>query len=305
MQERSEQYDVGVLVGRFQVNALHSGHIELLEHVCKRHDKTIIVLGLSPVTPSLTNPLDFESRKQMILDAFPNVLVLYVKDMHDDDLWSRQLDNLVRDHTLGHRQTAVLYGGRDSFIDHYTGTLPTIELMQSEFWSGTAVRKQIARSSSRASADFRAGVIWAMSAKYPTAFQTVDVAIMDEGKQRILLGRKPAEKQFRLIGGFSEPTSPSLEADVRKEVMEEAFVEISDPKYVGSMVVDDWRFRGESDKIKTALFEATYLFGHPTPGDDIEEVRWFDFPCKRADIVPAHVPVLGMLYLHYQKESMR
>jgi bifunctional NMN adenylyltransferase/nudix hydrolase len=303
MQEKTKQYDVGVLVGRFQVHELHEGHRKLLDYVAERHSKVVIVLGLAPVTPSLSNPLDFESRKQMLLEYLPQAIIVYIKDMFDDELWSRKLSALVVDVCVG-RQTAVLYGGRDSFIDHYKGPYDTIELMQSEFWSGSAVRKQIARSSARSSADFRAGAIWATSARHPTSFQTVDVAILSEDGQKVLLGRKPNEQQFRFPGGFAEPTSESLEGDARREVMEETAVEISEPQYVGSVLVNDWRFRGEADKIKTVLFKAKYIFGHPTPGDDLEEVRWFDLAgVSDGDLVPAHRPLMAMLWTNLNKKN--
>ena len=52
MQTRTEQYDVGVIVGRFQVPELHFAHRDLIESVMAKHGKTIIVLGLSPLCSS-------------------------------------------------------------------------------------------------------------------------------------------------------------------------------------------------------------------------------------------------------------
>lgn len=292
-----ETFDVGVLVGRFQVHELHAGHKELIEYVCGSHDKVVIFLGLSPLMVTLNNPLDFEARKQMILDAFPDVIVLYIKDMPGDDVWSRRLDEQIAD-VVSPSQSVMLYGGRDSFIDRYSGKYPTQELLQESFYSGRVQRRAIIGSRTKRSADFRAGVVWAAGSRYPTAYQTVDVAILDGRK--LLLGRKPNQAQFRFIGGFSDPRSPSLEADVRREVSEETGVSVDGIQYVGSVVVDDWRYRDEADCIKTALFTAQYTFGRPTPGDDIEEVRWFDLQGIRIehDIVPEHRPLMGMLRDH-------
>lgn len=305
MQPSLPQYDVGVIIGRFQVHELHQGHRDLIQHVCDQHEKVVIVLGLAPLPTSTNNPLDFESRKQMLLSEFPDVNVLYTKDQPDDSVWSRKLDEIVEDIKLP-GQSAVLYGGRDSFISHYDGKFPTQELVQAEHYSGTAVRKQIARSRTRASADFRAGVIWASTARYPTCYTTVDIGIFhDDG--RILLGRKPNEKLYRLIGGFADPRSPDYETDARREVAEEAGIEVGDVTYLGSRVVDDWRYRNEPDCIKTMLFKAKYIHGRPTPGDDIEEVRWFDLRGLRRnyDIVPTHRPLMDMLRAHNREESMR
>jgi bifunctional NMN adenylyltransferase/nudix hydrolase len=316
MQTAEPQFDVGVIVGRFQVHALHDGHRDLIQHVCEKHDKVIIVLGLSPLVVTSNNPLDFQSREQMIHEFFPDVIVAYIKDQPDDALWSKSLDGVIKD-LITPAQSVVLYGSRDSFIRHYSGKHQTRELVPEDasFYSGTAIRKMIARSSTRRTADFRAGVAWAASSRFPTAFQTVDVAILDHDNERLLLGRKPNERLYRFVGGFSDPRSDSLEHDARREVMEETGVSVEDIRYVGSTVVDDWRYRSEVDCIKTALFTAYYVHGPARAGDDIEEVKWFPFgwsfvnPDLDKQIVPEHVSLMKMLRAHIihhnPKESMR
>lgn len=299
MQHLVEKFDVGVIVGRFQVHELHAAHRAFINKVCDEHSKVVIFLGLSPLMLTKSNPLDFESRKQMILDEFPDVTVLYQKDVPDDRVWSKRLDGQVAD-LLTPSQTAVLYGGRDGFLAHYQGMFATRELVSENVLSGTAVRKKITSGSARANPDFRAGVVWASAAKYPTAYCTVDVAILDKPEgltEKMLLGRKPNERLFRFIGGFSDPRSPNLEADCRREVQEEANIAITDPQYVGSTLIDDWRYRNEDDKIKTTLFLASYFSGRPEPGDDIEEVRWFDLDTlNHGDLVAEHRPLIEMLF---------
>ena len=54
--------DVGVIVGRFQVNELHAAHRELIDTVIGNHKKVLIFLGLSPVRVTRHNPLDFTSK---------------------------------------------------------------------------------------------------------------------------------------------------------------------------------------------------------------------------------------------------
>lgn len=295
MQTALPQYDVGVIIGRFQVHELHEAHLDLIRHVCEQHDKVLILLGVSPLRLSTHNPLDFEARKQMILAEFPTITVLYVKDQPSDEVWSHKVDEMVADF-CGPSQTAVLYGSRDSFIAHYVGTLPTRELLPESVMSGSAIRKQIARSSARASADFRAGVIAASQGRFPTSFATVDVAILDPARG-ILLGRKSNERLYRFIGGFADPKSPSYEADARREVQEETGVSVDGLVYLGSTTIDDWRYRNEPDGIKTLFFAATYVAGRAAPADDIEEVRWFsrDDPTLESQIVPTHRPLLAML----------
>jgi bifunctional NMN adenylyltransferase/nudix hydrolase len=294
MQVRHEQYDVGVIVGRFQVPDLHDAHEQLIRHVCEAHDKVVIFLGLSPLLVTRENPLDFQARKQMILEKFPDVIVLYIEDRHSDELWSRRLDQAIATQVTP-AQSVVLYGGRDSFIAKYDGKYPTAELEQETYVSGSELRRSVARKSAEPTSDFRAGVVWAAYSRFPTVYTCVDVAVFNESYDKILLARKEDETQYRLIGGFSSPDSETFEDDARREVSEEAHIEIGDVKSLASFKIDDWRYRSEADKIKTILFSAKHLFGAPRPDDDIVEVRWFDLDelkIKR-DVMPNHQPLVA------------
>jgi bifunctional NMN adenylyltransferase/nudix hydrolase len=297
MKMKMESYDVGVIVGRFQVHELHEGHRELIQTVLDNHTKVVVFLGLANVPGTFNNPLDFEARKQMILETFPQVSVLYIKDMPDDAIWSARLDGMIHD-VVTPRQSAVLYGGRESFIARYHGQIPTRELESESYGhpSGTEIRRAIANEV-KASADFRRGVIWATSNRYPEPKATVDVAIWSEDETKLLLGRKPYEDKFRLIGGFATPESKNWESDAGRELSEEAGgMNVTPMKYVGSFKVDDWRYRGEIDKIKTTLFECRCLWGAPRAGDDIAEVRWFDKEKLRlSQVVPTHHEMLKVL----------
>lgn len=295
MRITGNEFDVGCVVGRFQTHELTEGHIELLKQVTSQHDKVIVLLGLSPLKVTIRNPLDFEARKQMILARFPDVNVLYVKDVPgNDEMWSRAVDRVIGD-IIGPNQSVMLYGSRDSFIPSYKGRFPTTELEPSSYISATEVRKKLARAP-RASADWRAGVCWAAANQFPTTMTTVDVAVFNEDGDKLLLARKDHEDRWRLIGGFSDPASPTFEADARREVMEEAHIDITEPEYIASHRVDDLRYRGEVNQIKTLLYRATIRSGRPTPDDDIVELRWFDISqLHDEDIVDAHRPLMALL----------
>lgn len=294
MQERSEEFDVGVIVGRFQTHELTDAHIQLIETVCKAHDKVIILLGLSPLMATTRNPLDFESRKQMILNHFPDVTIAYIKDVSDDSVWSSKLDEIVSDLTSP-TQSSVLYGGRDSFSTHYNGIHHVRNLESNTYISATEVRKRLRRSVSN-SPDFRHGVVWASMNRYPTSYTTVDVAVFNEDQTEILLARKSGESKYRLIGGFASPDSESFEDDARREVSEEAGIEIGDLKYIGSKLINDWRYRNEVDKIKTMLFTSKIVFGRPEPKDDIVELRWFNLiQLTDNNIVDEHIKLIQMV----------
>ena len=263
--------DVGIIVGRFQVNELHEAHIDLINSVIQKHDRVLLFLGNSIIRNTTSNPLDYRARRAMIADKFPNVEVHYINDNPSDAAWSKSLDKQIGEQLLP-MQSVTLYGSRDSFLKAYSGKYNVCELEATTFISGTEVRRRVCNNYPP-TADYRAGMIAATAYRYPTAFQTVDIAVVND-KREILLARKPEEKKWRFIGGFSDPRSTSLEADAKREVTEEASIEVDDITYLGSTLIDDWRYRGEQDKIKTAFFIAKYIYGKPEGADDIAEVKW-------------------------------
>ncbi len=296
-----DKADIGVLVGRFQVNQLHDGHIALLESVLKHHKKVVVFLGVAPGLVTRNNPLDFVARKEMILQSFPQVTVLSIPDMPSDKEWSKTLDERIKE--VAGVSSVLLYGGRGGFIERYFGAFPTKELGEFGGSSGTEVRKEVS-AEVKASADFRAGVIYAAYNQYPKVFPTVDVAIF-KGDD-LLLGRKAHQDKFRFLGGFTDPTDNSYEHAARRETMEEVGIEIDGITYIGSAKIDDWRYRSEVDKIITLFFKAEYQFGNITPQDDITEARFFKFDrLTTNDIVAEHQPLFDMLvsYMNRKKQT--
>lgn len=284
--------DVAVIVGRFQVNELHEAHIDLITSVLNKHDRVLLFLGNSTIRNTLNNPLDYRARRTMIADKFPTVEIHYINDNPSDTAWTKNLDKLIGEQLLP-MQTVTLYGSRDSFLKCYTGKYNTCELEATTFISGTEVRRRVCNNYPP-TADYRAGMIAATAYRFPTAFQTVDIAVVND-KGELLLARKPEEKKWRFIGGFSDPASVSLEEDAKREVQEEAGVEVGNITYLGSTLINDWRYRGEIDKIKTALFVAKYVFGKPEGADDVAEVKWVSINnLTKNDIVETHHVLIDM-----------
>jgi len=285
--------DVGIIVGRFQVNELHEAHIDLINSVIQKHDRVLLFLGNSIIRNTTSNPLDYRARRAMIADKFPNVEVHYINDNPSDTAWSKSLDKQIGEQLLP-MQSVTLYGSRDSFLKAYSGKYNVCELEATTFISGTEVRRRVCNNYPP-TADYRAGMIAATAYRYPTAFQTVDIAVVND-KGEILLARKPDEKKWRFIGGFSDPRSVSLEADAKREVTEEASIEVGDITYLGSTLIDDWRYRGEQDKIKTALFLAKYIYGKPEGSDDVAEVKWVPIGTglTKDNIEPLHHVLVDM-----------
>ena len=296
------QISYAVIVARCQVPFLHEGHHTLFREVSGRHDKTLLFLGTKTIGATPRNPLDFETRKAMVLEAYPDFIILPQKDMADDSEWSKTLDQNIKD--IVQDNPVTLYGSRDSFIPRYEGGYPTTELLDlpsvdNPELSGTHIRF-LAAKQVRNSEDFRAGVIYAMSNLYPSVKATVDIVITHtplwSEDVYFLLGRKPNETKWRFIGGFSEPTTPSFEFDAIREVKEETGLDISEVTYIGSTLIPDWRWSKEPDQVKTLVFTAESSSMNAVASDDIEEVKWFlSDQVKEDQVIPAHKGILSMI----------
>ena len=290
MKTINETAEVGAIVARFQVPKLHEEHMALIQRVAETHPRVFVILGLAADACKCTynNPLDFPTRKAMVEQAFNNVEVLYIKDVGNDEIWSKNLDAIISSQ-IGPGQSVVLYGGRDSFVPHYKGKFATQELVPTKYISGKEIRKNVGIKS-KATAEFREGVIWAVENQWPSALPTVDIAIMDPPKNRVLLCRKPNEKFLRFVGGFARPDSECYEDDAKREVLEETHLETAEYRYIGSARIRDWRYEGERNKIKTSFFSCLYVSGTPQADDDIAEVEWvcYDAFNNEEQFVPEH-----------------
>lgn len=299
------QYPIGVLVARFQVDELHEGQKGTIDLVCANHKKVILFLGVPYITGSKENPMDFATRRAMIQEAYPHIVVLPQHDVYNDDVkWSKNLDTAIN-LPFG-ELPALLYGNRDSFLPHYKGSRPTIELTTDVIYSGTEVRKKVA-SEIRFSSDFRAGVIHSVFAQRPVTYPTVDVVAYND-KGEILLAKKPNEALYRFIGGFVDRDDQDWETAAKREFVEESGgSEIGDLEYVASAKIDDWRYRNSESGITSTLFAGKFLWGKATASDDIELLKWVDPKTLNVseDIMPEHRLLFGKLLEFLKKKNFK
>lgn len=293
---------VGVVVARFQVDDLHDGHQLLLKAVSEENDSVVVVLGRCQPKNTMENPLDYETRRLMVKEILPRASVLYIDDQPDDAVWSRNLDALIGSFVLPDTEV-TLYGGRDSFLQYYTGKHLTFPFGYINHRSGTDVRAEIGRVP-RASADFRAGVIYASQNRYPTSFATVDVCIWDYDGH-LLLGRKKGAHAWCLVGGFVDPEDDSYETAAEREAFEETGLKVGLLTYVKSANVDDWRYRKGPDKIKTILYNAGAVDPDVARADDdLETIAWFLPNQARSVIQECHRDLLEAAITEWERHCV-
>jgi bifunctional NMN adenylyltransferase/nudix hydrolase len=148
---------VGIVVGRFQVPALHPGHIHLIEEARRRSDRIVVIIGAK---------VGFDERNALPIDVIMEMIKEYDYDIDigtvmdrpgDDKAWSEELDRMI-EMLLGPGEWAVLYGSRDSFIPHYKGKYQTEEIPGLPGHSGTELRQKIDYVFNE---DFRKGIFYA------------------------------------------------------------------------------------------------------------------------------------------------
>ena len=187
----------------------------------------------------------------------------------------------------------------DSFIPYYSGEFACPEVKPAAHIadSGTLERRN-ASLEVHGSADWRTGVVYAAYNRYPQVSPTCRCGCDTRNRRRRprnLAGEEAWQKGYRLIGGLVSPTDSSPEAAARREVPEEAHIEVSALEYLGSFLLDDWRYRNEIDKVMTTVFLGPGMFGAIEPDDNNEELKWFrlnrkfDIGCLGA----SHKPLLS------------
>lgn len=263
----------GVIIARFQTPYLHEGHKYLLNEIRSKHNKVVVVLGVSPVKGSRRNPFDFYTREKLLKQYAPELMVLPLRDQPFDEVWSQQLDALLQN--TFPQESFILYGSRDCFIPYYSGHLQVVALPELGEHSATAIRDE---NSDKVldTTDFRMGINYAYQNMYAKVYPTVDIAVLKDNNTQILLGKKHNAPQWRFPGGFTDPADENYEAAARRELQEECGdIEISTMQYVGSAKIDDWRYRAEEDKIITMFFKTQYVYGNTKASDDLKELSWF------------------------------
>ena len=282
---------VGVLIGRFEVAELTDGYRQLLDWFIEQGFGTnILILGNAQVLCTKNNPLDYESRRLMIEEAYPGKVSLhYLMDQALDEKWSENLDRIVDD-TRSNRDV-VLIGSKDYFYNHYFGKYrgSFVEYLPKSFPSGAEHRKSVSKQL-KCSKEWRAGVIWATANRYPTVYSTADCAVFESAElEHIYLARKPNEKLLRFVGGFADPKDDSFEETALREAKEETGLDCDIIQYVCSRKIDDWRYRNEQDKIITHLFAMTKKGGRANATDDVAELQLREFDrIGETEIVAEH-----------------
>ena len=111
------KYDIGLLVGRF--NVFHIGHKSLSDLALTMCDRLLILVGSAQENGTLRNPFSVETRIKMIKEIYPddNVIVRGLPDLtNENDIsaeWGKYLLDKVHD-IIGKNPNIMIYGNDES-----------------------------------------------------------------------------------------------------------------------------------------------------------------------------------------------
>lgn len=283
--------ELGVVIARFQTFALTPAHQYLLSQVATRVNRVLILLGSAPVIGTRKNPIEVHIRARMVHDWWagqypngPEVIVLPLLDSPSNEEWASRVDQTIA--AININGTATIFCGPDGAGPTYleAGGKWPVEMLDSAGGHASKIRENLIP---RYTEDFRAGIIYAIERSFVNPKPVVDVIVKD-GTRVLLAQKKMDGDKWRLIGGFVEPSDPSLEHAAMREVREETGIEVAGATYIGSAHVDDWRYRSGPELILTSVFTAQHIFGAPRAADDIDDVRWFEAADVLDNIHPIH-----------------
>jgi bifunctional NMN adenylyltransferase/nudix hydrolase len=287
---------VGVVIGRFQVPKLSDAHIALISAVLAEQDSVAVLLGVSPTDGrTAENPLTFVQRQELFSES-PVKTLLPIADRLTDEEWSRNVDMLLQTAFPLDRYVVTLYGGRKSFRASYRGNYLTKEVELNMAESGTDVRAAVKE---RQTPDFLKGQVYALQTQFPKVYPTVDCIVWRDNGQpldcgiEVLLIRRTDNGEWGFIGGFVDPQDESYAAACKREVYEEVGLTAeSGVVCVGSVKVNDWRYRGTRDAIMTTLFTMQYAFGPVKVNpEEVQDYQWVSFSEIGKHLSKTHSPL--------------
>lgn len=301
---------LGVIVGRFQVPELHAAHRKLIRYASTNFDDVLIVIGTAMVL-SKTNPLPYTYVREIVKSGVLGCVNVHIGQIYDkptNEEWSIVLDDKIT--TMFPNHEVTLLGGRDSFIDRYTGIYTARVLGPDIFGesyssSGTKIRSTLSPNTYQDTASFYAGYIKAVQDRRDIINSTVDLTIYNENMDKLLLGRKKVDDGLRMPGGFINPGESAEDAAYRELEEETGITEdhlIKSSMYpfrklvfIDTNIIKDWRFRDSTDTILTHLFIGKVHENNKAikASDDLVSLEWHSKKSlRKSHIADAHRDII-------------
>lgn len=144
-----------------------------------------------------------------------------------------------------------------------------------------------------------------LALRYDIVFPTVDACIFeDDALDHVWMVRKKNEVRWRFCGGFADPKDKTFEESALREAYEETGLECEIFCTIGSLEIDDWRYRLENDKIITTVFglKIKDKTKKPEANDDVFEVKCFGLDeLEEKNVQKEHLPILEKIKTYVKR----
>ncbi len=273
----------GVVIGRFQAPIIIGGHRTILQAAAKDNDELIIFIADNEIPFSHSNIIPYEIREALLADFIKSSINKTVHFYKLDDQKYASYIQAAIDHVLavhydvGKTNEATLYGGPGNFAERYSGIMKVKLIEKVNLGPSAEQARSVAYNHMNYSATFCSGIIKAIRQREPICHNyVISVAIGDNGRENQILVEQN-ERMKRLI-------LPTFEVVKRFDnLIHQSFAELRDivPNIVlstgtqmGSVRVDDWRFRDSDD---FCYYHMVYHRVHNNPDAPLG-YRWLTKP---------------------------
>ena len=305
------------VIGRFQ--PLHKGHVDMINKVLavrNKGDRVLILVGSSNKTRSLTNPLTYEEREQMILREFQGkgIEVQPLRDYdYNNDKWEHKLHDLL-EKECGETHEAIIVGSNKEgdyllredwawglenlVVESYGGDLSASRIRKLVIDSGspqdaikhltkncrmfllqnlTAINFLI--SECKVVSDYKES--WS-SAPFPPTFMATDAVVRDNNGKFLLIkrGGEVGTGDLALAGGFLEQEL-THEANMKKELQEETTLNLDE---VPHEIVTSWLCDAPNRAIRGRMTTYAFLVQLDGTFEEVDDSGCYYFKTTEGEI---------------------
>ena len=251
----------------------------------------ILVVKTPAVKSTKDSPLSYESVEWMARCSFDGLFkeIRSLKECNDPEKWCKDLDALLPENCTIYELDDLCLHSRK--YEENSGKHPIVVLSTGLDEHERMLRETV--DTETQNFDYRRGAQAALNSQYDSVYPTVDCVIFsDDSLSHMYMVKKPDEKRWRFVGGFSDPSDTSYSCAARREAKEETGMECVCFDWIGSTKIDDWRYRNERNKIITNIFAMKVVSGEAKADDDVSEIELKNIDeLTFDDIQPEHIPI--------------
>lgn len=239
-------------------------------------DKLEVIIITHPVPYIDIDPVPFEEKCNIIRSLLATSNVKFIKIIKNN------FDFVTKERIFNVLSNSKVYASLDCMYDNTFSIVPYLNRVYNN------------------DSLYIKGIKDTVNDKYPTNYPVVDILLFTNNDTKVILGKKIGETStYRFIGGFFDKEDINFENAAIREVYEETNLKIKNPIYIGSSIINDWRYKDSKDSIVSSFFIARVDdISTLKASDDIEELKIIQYSELKNRykelLVPNHIPLFEL-----------